>query len=167
MGLFRRLAVRARRRRRALLAALIAVILVAGLVADQVIRAQVRSTRAEAAEARDERDAARVELASARGDLLRSQTRLAVVTVRRNELREQAEYARALLDQVQGNTTSTVREILLNAPQIEALTHCLNGVSSALNQSSVADPGALATLTAAERTCADARALSRPERRNR
>ncbi len=164
MALLRRLAAAARRRRRALLASLVVLVLLAGLVADQVIRAQVRSTEAEVVESRSERDAARLELGAARAERLRNQTVLASITTQRNNLRHQAEVARRRLENVQGRTSSTVREIVLNAPQIAALTHCLNVVSSALNQAAVADPGAAGTLAAAEQACAGARAISRADR---
>jgi uncharacterized protein (DUF3084 family) len=153
MQTFRRFIAAVRGRPRTVAVTAIVIVLVSGLAADQLIRARLRDTRVQTSEARGARDNARIELGGARGDLLFTRTRLATVTERRDQLREQRIAARRQLARVEGRTTTAIDEILLNAAQIETLTHCLNLASSALNQSAVADEGAHATLAAAQRVC--------------
>jgi hypothetical protein len=147
------------RHRRAAVVGVVVLAVLTGLAADQVARRELRDTRATVAETAAERDAARLALGEQRGRLTGSRTEAARRTAGRDDFLRQLDAARRQLAAVQGQISTTATLVFLTGPQLEVLGRCLNGVSAALNQAAVDDPGAGDTLTAGRVACTEAAAI--------
>jgi chromosome segregation ATPase len=155
--LVRRLVESIRLHRRASLAVLVA-LFVAGIGLNLALRRAADDARIDLSQTRDRVASARVALATARGELTAARGDEASATAQRDELRQELTRLQQQLQATQQQLAATSQVVALQGPQIEALGRCLNGVSSALNQTSVADIGAIPTLQAAQLLCAEAQA---------
>ncbi len=156
--LARRLVELIRRHRRASIAVLV-LFLLAGLGLNIVLRRAADDTRIDVGQTRDQLASARVALGTARGELTATRGEEASATAQRDELRRQLTALQQQLQAVQAQLGATSQVVALQGPQIEALGRCLNGVSSTLNQASVADLGAVPTFQSAQLLCAEAQSV--------
>jgi hypothetical protein len=123
------------------------------------LRRAAADARADIGPARERAETARLELGVARFELSAAQGDEARATAQRDEVRLRLTGLQEQLHAVHQQLASTSEVVALQGPQIDALGRCLNGVSSVLNQTSVADAGAIHTLRAAQLLCAEAQGV--------
>ncbi|HMG27787.1 MAG TPA: hypothetical protein VKH36_13350 [Acidimicrobiia bacterium] len=146
------------RRHRAASIAVLVALLVVGFGLALGLQRAAGDARADVGPERHRGSLARLELGVARFELSAAQGEQIGAAAQRDEAQHQVAALQEQLQRVQQLLASTTDLVTLQGPQIEALDRCLNGVSSALDQVSVADAGASRTLQATQLLCRDAQA---------